>query len=60
MTNYHVVRNADEVNVSLVDGRNYEARIVGTDPELDIAILEIDADDLTEVSFADSSLLGSR
>jgi Do/DeqQ family serine protease len=57
MTNYHVVRNADEVNVSLVDGRNYEARIVGTDPELDIAILEIDADDLTEVSFADSSLL---
>jgi Do/DeqQ family serine protease len=57
MTNYHVVRNADEVNVSLVDGRNYEARIVGTDPELDIAILEIDADDLTEVSFADSNLL---
>ena len=57
MTNYHVVRNADEVNVSLVDGRNYEARIVGTDPELDIAILEIDADDLTEVDLADSNLL---
>ena len=57
MTNYHVIRNADEVNVSLVDGRNYEAKIVGTDPELDIAILEIDADDLTEVSIADSSLL---
>jgi Do/DeqQ family serine protease len=57
MTNYHVVRNADEVNVSLVDGRNYEAKIVGTDPELDIAILEIDADDLTEVRIADSSLL---
>ena len=57
MTNYHVVRNADEVNVSLVDGRNYEARIVGTDPKLVIAILEIDADDLTEVSFADSNLL---
>ena len=57
MTNYHVVRNADEVHVSLVDGRNYEAKIVGTDPELDIAILEIDADDLTEVRIADSSLL---
>jgi len=57
MTNYHVIRNADEVNVSLVDGRNYEARIMGTDPELDIAILEIDGDDLTEVSFADSSQL---
>ena len=57
MTNYHLIRNADEVNVSLVDGRNFEARIVGTDPELDIAILEIEADDLTEVNFADSSLL---
>lgn len=57
MTNYHVIRNADEVNVSLVDGRSYEARIVGTDPELDIAILEIDATELTEVGFADSSLL---
>lgn len=57
MTNYHVVRNADEVHVSLVDGRNYEAKVVGTDPELDIAILEIDADDLTEVRIADSSLL---
>ena len=57
MTNYHVIRNADEVNVSLVDGRNFEARIVGTDPELDIAILEIDGDELSEVSFADSSQL---
>ena len=57
MTNYHVIRNADEVNVSLVDGRNFEARIVGTDPELDIAILEIDGDELTEVGFADSSQL---
>ena len=57
MTNYHVIRNADEVNVSLVDGRNFEARIVGTDPELDIAILEIDGDDLTEIGFADSSQL---
>jgi Do/DeqQ family serine protease len=57
MTNYHVVRSADEVQVSLIDGRSYEASIVGTDPDLDIAILKIDADDLTDVSFADSSLL---
>lgn len=57
MTNYHVIRNADEVQVSLIDGRSYEARVVGTDPELDIAVLEIDADDLTQVSLADSSLL---
>ena len=57
MTNYHVIRNADEVNVSLVDGRTFEARIMGTDPDLDIAILEIEGDDLTDVSFADSSQL---
>jgi Do/DeqQ family serine protease len=57
MTNYHVIRNADEVQVSLVDGRSLEARVVGTDPQLDVAILKIEADDLTEVKLADSSLL---
>jgi Do/DeqQ family serine protease len=57
MTNYHVIREADEVRVSLIDGRNLEARVKGTDPQLDIAILEVEADDLTEVSFADSSQL---
>ena len=55
MTNNHVIARADEVHVSLVDGRSFEAEVVGTDPELDIAILRIDADDLTELSFADSS-----
>ena len=57
MTNFHVVRNADEVRVALIDGRNLEAKIVGTDPQLDIAILKVDADDLTEVQMADSSQL---
>ncbi len=57
MTNYHVIRNADEVRVSLIDGRNLAARVIGTDPQLDIAILGVEAEDLTEVKLADSSLL---
>jgi len=57
ITNYHVVRGADEVRVSLIDGRNLEARVLGSDPQLDIAILEVKADDLTEIEFADSRQL---
>jgi Do/DeqQ family serine protease len=55
MTNYHVIKGADEVNVSLVDGRSFAAKVVGSDPELDIAILAIEADNLTEAPLADSS-----
>ncbi|WP_286237256.1 DegQ family serine endoprotease [Neptuniibacter halophilus] len=57
MTNYHVVKGADEVRVGLVDGRGFDARIIGTDPALDIAILKVEADGLTEVKMADSSQL---
>ncbi|MBT8437846.1 MAG: DegQ family serine endoprotease [Gammaproteobacteria bacterium] len=54
MTNYHVIKDADEVRVSLVDGRAFAAEILGSDPALDIAILKIKADGLTEVPLADS------
>ncbi len=57
MTNYHVIKQADEVRVSLIDGRSYEAKIVGSDPELDVAILKIEADSLTQVVIADSNQL---
>tara|TARA_B110000483_G_scaffold107768_1_gene131428 strand:- start:2721 stop:4085 length:1365 start_codon:yes stop_codon:yes gene_type:complete len=57
MTNYHVVKNSDEVRVSLVDGREFTAKIKGVDPELDIAILKVDAKNLYEVNFADSNKL---
>lgn len=57
ITNYHVIKGADEVLVSLIDGRSYEARVVGTDPDLDIAVLEIGPDDLAEVRLADSNAL---
>ncbi len=57
ITNYHVIKGADEVHVSLTDGRNYKAEIVGEDPDLDVAVLKIKPENLTEVSLADSSRL---
>jgi Do/DeqQ family serine protease len=57
MTNAHVIKGADEVQVSLVDGRAFTAEIKGTDPELDIAILQIDAKNLSSVPLANSNEL---
>ncbi len=57
ITNYHVISNADEVHVSLIDGRDFKAEVVGEDPELDIAILKIANDRLTEVRLGDSDRL---
>lgn len=57
LTNYHVVKDADEVQVSLIDGRALIAEVVGSDPELDIAVLRVKADDLTDVKMVNSSLL---
>ncbi|WDE11742.1 DegQ family serine endoprotease [Thalassomonas haliotis] len=57
MTNYHVIKGADEVQVSLADGRSFEAKILGEDAELDIAILKIKADDLVDVTIANSDVL---
>jgi len=57
ITNFHVIKGADEVQVSLLDGRTYQAEVRGTDPELDIAVLQIEADDLAEVPMADSDIL---
>ena len=57
MTNYHVIREADEIMVALQDGRDFKAELVGSDPDLDVAILRIDGDNLVDVKFADSSLL---
>ncbi|MDH5434383.1 MAG: Do family serine endopeptidase [Gammaproteobacteria bacterium] len=54
ITNNHVIKRADEVRVSLVDGRHFTAKVLGTDPDLDIAVLKIDADNLTAVKLGDS------
>ena len=54
LTNNHVIANADEITVTLRDGRKLEATLVGTDPETDVAVLRVEAQDLTAVALADS------
>ena len=55
ITNHHVIKGADEIHVSLTDGRSFEAELIGTDPDVDIAVLKIDGDGLTAVKMADST-----
>lgn len=57
ITNHHVIDNASEVLVTLTDGREFEADIVGEDPEADIAVIRIQADSLTAIKWADSDVL---
>jgi len=54
VTNNHVVENADEIEVTLQDKRTFKARVVGTDPSTDLAILEIRATNLPFLNFANS------
>jgi serine protease Do len=55
MTNNHVVDGAKEVKVTLQDGREFTAKVIGRDPKSDIAVVKIDADNLPTVQLADSS-----
>ena len=56
-TNNHVVDGSDSVKVTLIDGEEYDAVIVGTDPATDLAVIKIEAQDLTAASFGDSDAL---
>lgn len=57
LTNNHVVEEADEIEVQLSDGRQALARIIGTDPETDLAVLKIELTDLPVILLGDSDSL---
>jgi len=57
LTNHHVVRQAEQVLVTLKDRRQFQARLVGSDPGTDVAVLQIEARDLTALRFGDSDQL---
>jgi len=54
VTNNHVVENADQVEVTLYDNRQFRAKVIGTDKSTDMAVLKIDARDLPTLTYADS------
>jgi Do/DeqQ family serine protease len=54
LTNNHVVEGADKVKVELADGREFTAKVIGTDPPSDIALIKIDASSLPTLPFGDS------
>lgn len=54
VTNHHVVDAADEINVSLQDGRTFKAKLIGSDPEVDISVLKIDPKNLAAVKLIDT------
>lgn len=57
LTNNHVAGDADEIKVKLADGREFKARRIGTDPETDLALIRIDAQNLPFATLGDSSKL---
>lgn len=54
VTNHHVIDGADEITVSMEDGRSYTAELIGSDPDVDIAVLKIDAPNLVDIPVANS------
>lgn len=57
LTNNHVIDKADTIMVTLTDGRHFTATLLGTDPEADVAVIQIQADNLTELPIANSKNL---
>jgi serine protease Do len=55
LTNNHVVDGATDVQVTLADKREFQAKVVGTDPKTDVAVLKINAKDLAPITIGDSS-----
>jgi Do/DeqQ family serine protease len=57
VTNHHVVEAADEIEVALHDGKKLLAKVVGNDPETDLAVLRVDAENLPAITFGSSDAL---
>ena len=57
LTNYHVIENSDSITVSLYDDTTYEAALIGYDESNDIAVLKVEAENLTPVILGDSDSL---
>jgi serine protease DegQ len=57
LTNHHVVEAADEIEVALADGKKLLAKVVGNDPETDLAVLRVDAENLHAINFGSSDTL---
>jgi len=57
LTNNHVVQGADDISATLSDGRTLKAKLVGTDPDTDVAVIQIPAENLKAVTLADSTRL---
>ncbi len=55
LTNNHVVEEMDGIKVKLIDKREYEATIIGTDPKTDLAVLKIEAENLVDITLANSN-----
>ncbi len=57
ITNFHVINEADEIVVTLKDGRTFDAEVLGSDRQTDIALLKIEAEKLVDITLADSDEL---
>jgi len=57
LTNNHVIANAVQITVTLRDGRQLEAELIGTDPETDVAVIKIPSEDIVDIKTADSNEL---
>lgn len=57
LTNNHVVENSEGITVRLLDGREFEAEVVGTDPDTEVAVIKIDTEDSPFLELADSDQL---
>lgn len=57
ITNNHVVENAEEIEVMFIDRRMVPAEVIGTDPQSDVAVLKVDADNLKQIEISNSDAL---